>query len=182
MSYTNVQLIYLYYLSNLIQKLFQQITAVIWIQCSQTQIHSLLFYWPSFLQLLQFWLGSKRKTLHAGVVYYRLDALLVSQSSLSKYWRQLMQLITDQRMDALKVSKCNFSQCTISSANTCSHIRKCFIMVQKHNKIWFKMNVKKSWQNNLSGVLTYYNKKASICWQDSARRQFQAGFRGDVGL
>jgi len=30
----------------------------------------------------------------------------------------------------------------------------------------------------------YYdiNKKASICWQDSARRQFQAGLRGDVGL
>jgi len=26
------------------------------------------------------------------------------------------------------------------------------------------------------------NKKASIRWQDSARRQFQAGLRGDVGL
>ena len=26
------------------------------------------------------------------------------------------------------------------------------------------------------------NKKASICWQDSARSQFQAGLRGDVGL
>jgi len=28
----------------------------------------------------------------------------------------------------------------------------------------------------------YYYKKASIRWQDSARRQFQAGLRGDVGL
>ena len=26
------------------------------------------------------------------------------------------------------------------------------------------------------------NKKATIRWQDSARRQFQAGLRGDVGL
>jgi len=26
------------------------------------------------------------------------------------------------------------------------------------------------------------NKKASIRWQDSARHQFQAGLRGDVGL
>ena len=26
------------------------------------------------------------------------------------------------------------------------------------------------------------NKKASIRWQDSARRQFQAGLRGDIGL
>ena len=26
------------------------------------------------------------------------------------------------------------------------------------------------------------DKKASIRWQDSARRQFQAGLRGDVGL
>jgi len=30
--------------------------------------------------------------------------------------------------------------------------------------------------------LTVYNKKASIRWQDSANRQFQAGLRGDVGL
>ena len=27
-----------------------------------------------------------------------------------------------------------------------------------------------------------YNKKASIRWQDSARRQFQAGLKGDLGL
>ena len=27
-----------------------------------------------------------------------------------------------------------------------------------------------------------FKKKASIRWQDSARRQFQAGLRGDVGL
>ena len=30
--------------------------------------------------------------------------------------------------------------------------------------------------------ISSYNKKASIRWQDSARRQFQAGLRGDVGL
>ena len=30
--------------------------------------------------------------------------------------------------------------------------------------------------------LTYLNKKASIRWQDSARRQFQVGLRGDIGL
>ena len=29
---------------------------------------------------------------------------------------------------------------------------------------------------------TAWNKKASIRWQDSARRQFQEGLRGDVGL
>jgi len=28
----------------------------------------------------------------------------------------------------------------------------------------------------------FINKKASIRWQDSARRQFQAGVIGDVGL
>ena len=33
------------------------------------------------------------------------------------------------------------------------------------------------WQSYLKN-----NKKASIRWQDSARRQFQAGLRGDVGL
>jgi len=31
-------------------------------------------------------------------------------------------------------------------------------------------------------VYASYNKKASICWQDSVRRQFQAGLRGDVEL
>jgi len=35
----------------------------------------------------------------------------------------------------------------------------------------------------LSEALSHrMNKKASIRWQDSARRQFQAGLRGDVGL
>jgi len=33
-----------------------------------------------------------------------------------------------------------------------------------------------------SFVWDYIDKKASIRWQDSARRQFQAGLRGDVGL
>jgi len=31
-------------------------------------------------------------------------------------------------------------------------------------------------------TISFPDKKASICWQDSARRQFQAGLRGDVGL
>jgi len=31
-------------------------------------------------------------------------------------------------------------------------------------------------------VVCVYNKKASIRWQDSTCRQFQAGLRGDVGL
>ena len=36
---------------------------------------------------------------------------------------------------------------------------------------------------NLSQLLhSCTNKKASIRWQDSARRQFQAGIRGDLGL
>ena len=34
----------------------------------------------------------------------------------------------------------------------------------------------------IMGLTRCYNKKASIRWQDSARRQFQAGLRGDVGL
>jgi len=35
---------------------------------------------------------------------------------------------------------------------------------------------------NLAACITDVNKKASIRWQDSARRQFQAWLRGDVGL
>jgi len=31
-------------------------------------------------------------------------------------------------------------------------------------------------------IIASCNKKASILWQDSARRQIQAGLKGDVGL
>jgi len=36
--------------------------------------------------------------------------------------------------------------------------------------------------NRTNKLTTDCNKNASIRWQDSARRQFQAGLRGDVGL
>jgi len=34
----------------------------------------------------------------------------------------------------------------------------------------------------ITHVFLFLDKKASIRWQDNARRQFQAGLRGDVGL
>ena len=37
-------------------------------------------------------------------------------------------------------------------------------------------------QKSTVGMLKNFNKKASIRWQDSARRQFQAGLKADVGL
>jgi len=43
-------------------------------------------------------------------------------------------------------------------------------------KTEIETEIKKNWTE------TKQNKKASIRWQDSARRQFQAGLRGDLGL